>query len=183
VLAARDLLRAPEGGATAIVSRFAKLHGDPFERVKSTNRLRNVLAREEAFARGAFEALLPTEEGDLSEGTQSNLFVLSGGRLATPSVERGCLAGIVRELVLGDLEREPLAVPLAVGRVTPGDVERADEAFLTNTTGWVVPLVAVLGLRSGLPGGAGPVVREVRARIARLSARHRAERGRRTAAR
>src|SRR6185436_16107575 len=75
VIGARDVVRVADPGARLLVSRWTKRHDDPLEAVKSTNRLRNVLAREEALARGAWDALIPTEQGDLSEGTFCNLFV------------------------------------------------------------------------------------------------------------
>ncbi|MCC6409302.1 MAG: aminotransferase class IV family protein [Planctomycetes bacterium] len=175
VVVARDLVRVADPGAKVIVSRFTKRHDDPFERVKSTNRLRNVLAREEAVRLGAWDALLPTEEGDLAEGTWCNLFALSGGRLLTPALERGCLAGILRDQVLRELALRPLVFPMVEARIQPDDLRVADEVFATNTTGRIVPIVEVIGVRTGLPGSAGPVVRELRARIARIEARHRAE--------
>lgn len=173
VVSARDVVRVADPGARLIVSRFVKLHDDPVERVKSTQRLRNVLAREEAVRRGAWDALLPTEQGDLSEGTWCNLFVLSGGRLVTPSLERGCLAGILRAVLLDELRQRPAEHPLIEDRVRPEDVRAADEVFATNTTGRIVPVVEVEGLRSGLPGASGPLVRELRARIARIEERER----------
>ncbi|MCE9593961.1 MAG: aminotransferase class IV [Planctomycetes bacterium] len=174
VIVARELALVADPGAKLVVSRFVKLHDDPFERIKSTNRLRNVLAREEAVARGAWDALLPTEEGDLCEGTWCNLFALSGGRLLTPALSRGCLAGVMRDRVLAALAENPLAIPLVEGRIEPSDLRVADEVFGTNTTGRIVPVVEVEGLRTGLPGSAGPLVRELRARIAHVEARHRA---------
>jgi branched-chain amino acid aminotransferase len=175
VVHARDLVRPEDPGAKVIVSRFTKLCADPFERVKSTNRLRNVIAREEAVARGAWDALLPTEQGDLSEGTWCNLFVLCGGRLLTPALSRGCLAGIVREKVRAELAQRPLAFPLIEDRIEREHVRVADEVFATNTTCKIVPIVEVEGLRTGLPGARGAVVRELRARIARIEERHRSE--------
>ncbi len=175
ILAAREILRVADPGAKLAVSRFFKLHDDPFERIKSTNRVRNVLARDEAVALGAWDAILPTEEGDLCEGTWCNLFALSGGRLLTPDLSRGCLAGIMRDRVLHEIRERPLDVPIVTDRIERADVERADEIFCTNTTGRIVPIVEVLGLRAGLPGSAGRIVRELRARIAHLEARYRSE--------
>jgi branched-chain amino acid aminotransferase len=175
VIVARELARVADPGAKLVVSRFVKLHDDPFERIKSTNRLRNVLAREEALARGAWDALIPTEQGDLCEGTWCNLFALSGGRLLTPALSRGCLAGVMRGRVLASIAENALDVPCVEGRIEASDLRSADEVFGTNTTGRIVPIVEVEGLREGLPGSAGPLVRELRARIARVEARHRAE--------
>ncbi|MCK6444937.1 MAG: aminotransferase class IV [Planctomycetes bacterium] len=177
VLGARDVVRPEPRGAKLVISRFVKLHSDPFERVKSTNRLRNVLAREEAVARGGWDALFATEEGDFAEGTWCNLFVLSKGRLLTPALERGCLAGIVRGRLQAELAARPLAFPWVEGRVERADLLAADEVFATNTTNRIVPVVEVDGLRTGLPGASGPVVQELRARMAAIEERHRSELG------
>ncbi|HVS09780.1 MAG TPA: aminotransferase class IV [Planctomycetota bacterium] len=174
VVTARAIDRPADPGVMVAVSSFVKHAGDPLENMKSTNRLRNVLAREEALSLGAWEALIPTEEGDLSEGTLCNLFAVTGGKLVTPEESRGCLAGIVREALLEDLAREPIGPELVVGRIEPRDLREAQEVFLTNTTGRIVPVVEVMGLARGLPGSRGAVVGELRERWARIEAADRA---------
>ena len=173
----------PPQGVNVHVSSHKKLYGNQLERLKSTNRLRNVLAREEAQAHGAWEAVFQNDEGDLTEGTISNLFlVVDGGRaLATASTERGCLGGITRERLLDDLAREPLAGPdgdveVRIGRVEVEDLRAADEVFLTNTSGRVIPVLAVSGLEpgvTGLPGADGPLTKRLRARFAAIERRYR----------
>jgi branched-subunit amino acid aminotransferase/4-amino-4-deoxychorismate lyase len=163
VVGARAIVRPPDPGVRVTLERDAKDAHEPLELVKSTNRLRNVLLRERALRAGAFEALLCTREGDVCEGTLSNVWALVDGVLCTPSTERGCLAGVMRGLILEALEHDPL--PRRVGRLETGELARASEVFLSNTTGRALPVVEVLGLVSGLPGSAGPVLRRVRAAI------------------
>jgi len=185
IVTGRPLAIPPPPGVVVFVSTHRKLAGDLLEGVKSTNRLRNVLAREEAQAHGAWEALLLNHDGDVSEGTISNLFVVAAGELCTPSTDRGCLAGIVRDKLLQTLGEAPLrlaggrTVPVRVGRVEEAELAAADEVFLTNTSGRVLPVVAVRGLPGdaatrALPGSAGPVARAVRERVAALEAAYRA---------
>jgi len=189
VVTPRALDVPPEPGVAVFVSGRSKLGGDPLENLKSTNRLRNVLAREEAVRRGAWEAILCNHDGDYSEGTVSNFWIVHDGALRTPPTERGCLQGIVRERILGELAERPLTVEEAgrerrvaveVARVEPRHVERASEAFLSNTTGRVTPILEVLGaggpVRRGLPGSAGPVTRALRARVAEVERRYRESR-------
>jgi branched-chain amino acid aminotransferase len=188
VVTPRALERLPAAGVDVLVSAHKKLVGNPLESLKSTNRLRNVLAREEAQRHGAWEALFPTDQGDLTEGTVSNLFVVVDGELRTPPIERGCLGGITREKLLASLTEEPLPAPNAAAgtrlaavcaRVETEDLRRADEVVLTNTTQRVIPIRSVLGLEPpvlGLPGGAGHVARALRERLARLEDRYRQER-------
>jgi branched-chain amino acid aminotransferase len=172
-ITARALFRAPHPGVLLCVSERSKSAGEALESVKSTSRVRNALAREEAQARGAYDALLATGDGDLSEGTISNLWVVCGGRLRTPDLSRGCLAGVMRGRLLDDLRRDPPRFRVEEGRVELADLDLASEIFVTNSTGRVVPAVAVLGRREGLPGAAGPVVSELRERVARFEAAER----------
>lgn len=173
-ITARELFRPPPPGVSLWISERAKSAGEVLEGVKSTSRVRNALARAEAQARGAYDALLATGEGDLSEGTISNLWVVTGGRLRTPDLSRGCLAGVMRGRLLEDLRRDPPPFPVEEGRVELSDLDRASEVFATNSTGRVVPVVAVLDRRAGLPGDSGPVVAELRERVARFEAAERA---------
>ena len=153
VISARDIDPWPEPGVTVTIAECAKVSASELEQLKSTNRLRNVLAREAAAQAGAWEALLTTEEGEFTEGTISNLFCVTDGELVTPPVERGLLPGIVRGELLAELTDR--GEPFAERRLDPADLERASEVFLTNTSGRLIPVVSVLGVAEGLPGIAG----------------------------
>jgi branched-chain amino acid aminotransferase len=120
--------------------------------VKSLNFLNNILAKMEAKAAGAHEALMLNHQGELTEGTTSNLFVVQRGRVRTPAVECGILNGITRGLVL-QLASE-LGLPSEETRLTVDDLLRADECFLTNTTQEVLPVTRVNGtmIGNGRPG-------------------------------
>ena len=95
--------------------------------VKTISYAENVVALSYAHARGAGEALFLNTAGVLCEGTGSNVFVGVGGRLVTPPLSSGCLAGVTRELVLelGVAEE---------GDVTVEELAAADEACLTSST-------------------------------------------------
>ncbi|WP_218040611.1 aminotransferase class IV [Actinomadura sp. WMMB 499] len=116
--------------------------------VKSTSYAENALALAYAAERGSGEAIFANTAGRLCEGTGSNVFVVRGGRLLTPPLSSGCLAGITRELTLEWCggEEEDLALD---------DLYRADEAFLTSTTRDVQPIRAVDG--TALPSAPGPI--------------------------
>ena len=120
--------------------------------VKSLNFLNNILAKMEAKAAGAHEALMLNHRGDVTEGTTSNVFVVQEGRLRTPSVECGILEGISRGLVL-QLASE-LNIPSEEARLSIADLLRAEECFLTNTTQEVLPVTRVDGhvIGDGRPG-------------------------------
>ena len=106
--------------------------------IKSVSYGENVVAL--AFARdhGAGEALFANLAGNLCEGTGTNVFLGLGGRLVTPPLSAGCLAGVTRELVIGLVEvvEEDVSMDALAG---------ADEAFLTSSTRDVQPIRTVDG--------------------------------------
>src|SRR5436309_7708798 len=73
-----------DGVSVAVVQTRRNLPEALPPHVKSLNYLNNILAKMEATALGAFEALLLNHHGELTEGTTSNVFVALGGRLRTP---------------------------------------------------------------------------------------------------
>ena len=68
--------------------------------VKSTSYAENVVALAWAKSHGVDEAVFLDTRGFLSEGTGSNLLLALHGKLVTPALSTGCLAGITRALVL-----------------------------------------------------------------------------------
>ncbi|MDQ6909723.1 MAG: aminotransferase class IV [Actinomycetota bacterium] len=124
----------------------------------------NVVALHWARDRGASEAIFGNLRGDLCEGTGSNVFVGLGGRLLTPPLSSGCLAGVTRELVMD-------VVPVVEEELPMSAVGEADEAFLTSSTREVQPVRAVDG--RPLAGAPGPLTAEAAAAFADLVARDR----------
>jgi branched-chain amino acid aminotransferase len=106
--------------------------------LKTTSYAENVRALADARRRGADEAIFGNTAGDLCEGSGTNVFLAVSGRLITPPLSTGCLAGITRALLMErcGLDIEERAVPL------PGLAE-ADEAFLTSATRDVQAIQAV----------------------------------------
>ncbi|MET7640523.1 aminodeoxychorismate lyase [Streptomyces sp. NPDC005438] len=94
--------------------------------LKSTSYAENVLALARARQQGGSEAVLANTQGQLCEGTGSNVFVVVGGRLLTPPLESGCLAGITRALVLEWTEAEEAELPMSV-------LDEAEEMFVTSS--------------------------------------------------
>lgn len=103
---------------------------------KSTSYGENVVALVRAHAVGASEALLGTTDGQLCEGTGSNVFVVIDGDVVTPALSSGCLGGITRALVLEWFGAREAELPLSV----LGD---ADEVFITSSTRDVHPVIRI----------------------------------------
>jgi branched-chain amino acid aminotransferase len=129
--------------------------------IKTTSYAENVLALAHAKARGCTEAIFETTTGLLCEGTGSNVFVGVGGRLLTPPLSSGCLAGVTRDLVLEVTDAVEEDIPMEVFR-------DADEIFLTSTGRDVQPVREVdgRGYRTD-----GPLTTTAAAAFAALAAR------------
>lgn len=114
--------------------------------VKSTSYADNVIALTHAKAHGASEAIFANTQGQLCEGTGSNIFYVLDGRLLTPTLASGCLAGVTRELVLEWFGE-------AVEQDAPVDALReASEVFLVSTVRDVQPVHACDGVEYEAPG-------------------------------
>jgi branched-chain amino acid aminotransferase len=138
----------PRGwGPTAgvAVAPWPRNERSPLAGLKTVSYAENVVALRWARERGAEEAMLANLAGRLCEGTGTNVFVGVSGRMLTPPLSAGCLAGVTRELLLelGVAEEEDLPVDA---------LRRADEAFLTSSTRDVQPIASV----DGTPLGTAP---------------------------
>jgi branched-chain amino acid aminotransferase len=119
--------------------------------LKTTSYGENVRALAYANEHGGSEAIFPNTAGDLCEGTGTNVFVVSQGRLLTPTLSAGCLAGVTRALVVEWSGATEADMPLTA-------LAEADEAFLTGTTRDVQPIRCVDGMP--LADAPGPVTRK-----------------------
>ena len=142
-------------GVRAVISGIPRNERSPLSRIKSLNYLGNVLARREAEARGADDALLLNTAGDLACASAANLFLLLDGTLVTPSVTSGTLPGTVRELLTSELAPR-VGLEVVERTVRPQELRAAEEAFLTNALMGIVPLIEVDAMPIGT-GEPGPV--------------------------
>lgn len=141
---------------TAVIRRAPPLAAPPH--AKHLNYMVNVLAKREASRHRADDAILLSSGGHLCEGATSNLFFVRAGRLHTPSRATGLLEGITRRVILDLARRE--RIPVRQGRFPPRALLAADEAFLSNTSYEIMPVVRVDGRRIG-EGRPGPITRRL----------------------
>ena len=146
----RALDPAPPASAVIAAATRRNEHS-ALSRIKSTNFLAGILAAREAAERGADDALLLNGAGNLAEASAANLFLVIGGEAVTPPVADGALPGVMRADVIREL-------PAAERTLGPGELNRAEEAFLTNALG-VRALVTVEGAPIG-DGKPGPVTKK-----------------------
>jgi len=114
------------------------------------------MAKVEALKAGYDEAILLSPQGYVSECTGENIFVVKRGRIITPPVSAGALAGITQDSVM-TIARD-LGIECEVGHILRSDLYTADEAFLSGTAAEVVPIRSVDDREIGDPG---PVTRRV----------------------
>ncbi|MDG1286544.1 MAG: D-amino acid aminotransferase [Rickettsiales bacterium] len=120
--------------------------------IKTTGLLGNVMAKQAATEAGASEAILIKENGDVSEASISNFFIVKEGVVQTHPSTNEILSGIAREVTLRiarDMQIKVLEKPFS-----QAEMLAADEAFLTGTTTNILPVVKVddSTIGSGTPG-------------------------------
>ena len=128
--------------------------------VKSVSLLPNVLAKQAARERGAYEAWFVDPEGRVTEGSSTNAWIVDdAGRAITRDLEANILGGITRQTVIR-LAREA-GVEVAERAFTLAEAKAAPEAFLTSTTSFVRSIIRIDGCPVG-NGEPGPVTLRLR---------------------
>ncbi len=108
------------------------------------------MAKIEAVKAGYDEAILLSPQGNVSECTGENIFVVKGGKILTPPVWAGALAGITQDCVRKLAEED--GIPYETTNLLRSDLYTADEAFLSGTAAEIVPIQSVDDRTLGKPG-------------------------------
>ncbi len=141
-----------EGPARLATSSIRRNPHSPTSRLKTLAYLDNVMARREALAAGADEALMLNTRGEVACAAAANLFWIEEDRLMTPALDVGVLDGVTRGRVLAaasavGLRAEECAVPAE-------RLASATGMFLTNSLIGVRPV----GSLDGRPVSPHPAV-------------------------
>jgi aminodeoxychorismate lyase len=126
--------------AKICISSYKKMAGVPTE-FKLMQGLNSVLAKIEAHEKGFFETIMLNENGFITEVSAGNLFFVKNEKVFTPSLQSGCLAGVMRGNIIKLLQDN-----VTQGLYKPTDLESADEIFITNVTWQILPVVEIEGL-------------------------------------
>ena len=130
-------------------------------RVKiSGHYVNSILAKTEATLAGFDEAIMLTQEGDVSEGSGENLFMVTNGEIFTPPVADNNLTGITRDSAI-TLAKDLLGIDVVERRIRRSELYLADEVFLTGTAAHITP-VGSLDRRPIGEGGVGPMTTKIR---------------------
>jgi len=133
--------------------------------IKSVNLLGQVLAKQDAYARGGKEGWM-IEDGVITEGVSSSAYIVKDKTIITRPLSNEILPGIRRRTLLELCAAE--SIELEQRLFTLDEALGADEAFISSATTIVLPVVSIDGqkISSGEPG---PITRKLRALyVARL---------------
>ena len=125
-------------GFRLCLSTITRNESSPLCRIKSLNYLDNILQHEQAIRQGYDEAVFLNTQGQVCEGTISNIFWLKDHQLFTPSLACGLLPGIARQKVI-DMCRE-LRITVSEGVFDLEEMKNADAIFLTNSLMDIMPV-------------------------------------------
>jgi branched-chain amino acid aminotransferase len=114
------------------------------------------MAKVEALKAGYDEAVMLSPQGNVSECTGENIFVVNDGAIVTPPTSAGALEGITQDSVRRIAE--DLGVDYRVENLLRSDLYTAEEAFLSGTAAEVVPIRSVDDRELGDPG---PITRQI----------------------
>ncbi|MCL1632513.1 D-amino-acid transaminase [Sporolactobacillus sp. CPB3-1] len=132
----RDEDLHPDGIKVSLLDDIRWLRCD----IKTLNLLGNVLANQEAYEKGADDAILH-RGGIVTEGTTCNVFMVKDGTLITHLADHFILNGITRLFVLGLAEQ--LGIPVEERTFTTEELLNADEVFITSTGVRVCPVTKI----------------------------------------
>jgi len=155
-----------KSGLRLVTSSYRRPHPrvlDP--KIHHNNLLNSILAKLEANAAGADDAIMLDERGMVAETNATNLFAVTRGYVATPTTD-ACPAGITRGAVLELCERN--RIPHVVGDMTLEQLCAADEVFCTGTMGELAGVIEVDGRTIG-SGAVGPLTSRLSGLFAELT--------------
>jgi branched-chain amino acid aminotransferase len=147
-----------KGGLSLITSAIRRFPPDCLDpKIHHANLLQSILAKVQANAAGADDALMLDLRGFVAETNATHVFAVEDGAVSTPCTA-ACPEGITRAAVLELCARH--GIPHQVRDVSLAEVHRADEVFCTGTMGELAGVVMVDGRTIG-DGAVGPVTRRL----------------------
>jgi branched-chain amino acid aminotransferase len=136
-------------GIRLITSAYRRPAADVLDpKIHHNNLINSILAKMQATAAGADDALMLDSNGFVAETNATHVFMVNGGRVATPRTV-ACPEGITRSVVLEICTAA--GIECEVRDISLAEFYRADEAFCTGTMGEIVPVVEI----DGRPIGGG----------------------------
>ncbi|HSG62266.1 MAG TPA: aminotransferase class IV [Pseudomonadales bacterium] len=113
--------------------------------IKSTALLGNVMHFQEGYGAGLDETILYNSEGEVTEASACNVFIVKAGKVFTPPLDHQLLPGITRQILLDILRRDG-SMNVVEQPVTLQQLSEADEVWLTSSSKEIAPVVEVAGV-------------------------------------
>lgn len=107
--------------------------------LKTANKITHVTASIFSKENQLDSALLINETKNVIEAANGNLFMLMGNKLITPPISEGCLNGIMRKQII-TLAKQIDSVEVIEAAISPFDLQKADELFITNVIVGIQPI-------------------------------------------
>ncbi len=151
-------------GVRAVTATGRRDPSHPLATVKTVSRADHVHAMLEAQRAGADDALTLTIDGHVAEATTANVAIVVGGRIVTPPLAAGILAGTTRDWLFRPDGAASVGLAAEEGWLTPADLLGADEALLCSSVAGFQALVALDGapIAGGIPGPWAARLRDAR---------------------
>ncbi len=108
--------------------------------LKTTNRIVNTIASIYASENDFQNCLLINEKKNVIEAINGNIFMVKDNQLITPSIDEGCINGIVRKQILKLTKKNNYGLEVVEGVISPFDLQKADELFVTNIISGIQPI-------------------------------------------
>ena len=145
-------------GISLMTSSYRRAAPDVLDpKIHHNNLLNSILAKMQATASGADDALMLDPRGFVAETNATHVFMVDGGQVATPYTH-ACPEGITRSVVIELCEQ--LSIPCELRDLSLTELRRADEVFCTGTMGELVPVAQLDGAPIA-DGKQGPICRQL----------------------
>ena len=108
--------------------------------LKTTNKIINTVASIYAEENDFQNCFLINEKKNVVEAINGNIFMIKDNAITTPSLDEGCINGITRKQILNLLKKNSYGLEVVEGVISPFDLQKADELFITNIISGVQPI-------------------------------------------
>lgn len=132
-ISAQPVVETPVEKEKVLFYRDIRLQYSPLSSLKTCNSLPYIMAGIAKTNAGADDMILLDHEGHISECIASNIFWMKNGTLFTPSLQSGCIAGVMRKQIIHRAKQS--AIPLSEGLFPATDILEAEAVFCSNISG------------------------------------------------
>ncbi len=112
---------------------------DMLSNLKTSNKILNVVASVYAKENGYDNCLLINTDKQVVEVINGNLFLVKDGLVKTPSLDDGCLDGIIRKKLIEIID-SITGLEVIEESISPFELQKADELFITNSIAGIQPI-------------------------------------------